>query len=41
MSLQVDVRKLDLFNQMAKEGSGTVADHLGQLTGLDAGVHTS
>ncbi len=41
MSLQVDVRKLDLFNQMAKEGSGTVADHLGQLTGLSAGVHTS
>jgi len=41
MGLQVDVRKLDLFNQMAKEGSGTVADHLGQLTGLNAGVHTS
>jgi chemotaxis protein CheC len=41
MGLQVDVRKLDLFNQMAKEGSGTVADHLGQLTGLDASVHTS
>ncbi|WP_254272851.1 chemotaxis protein CheC [Haloarcula marina] len=41
MGLQVDVRKLDLFNQMAKEGSGTVADHLGQLTGLDARVHTS
>ena len=41
MGLQVDVRKLDLFNQMAKEGSGTVADHLGQLTGLEASVHTS
>ncbi|MFC6756622.1 MULTISPECIES: chemotaxis protein CheC [Haloarcula] len=41
MGLQVDVRKLDLFNQMAKEGSGTVADHLGQLTGLSASVHTS
>jgi len=41
MGLQVDVRKLDLFNQMAKEGSGTVADHLSQLTGLSAGVHTS
>ncbi len=41
MGLQVDVRKLDLFNQMAKEGSETVADHLGQLTGLDASVHTS
>ena len=41
MGLQVDVRKLDLFNQMAKEGSGTVADNLSQLTGLDAAVHTS
>ena len=41
MGLQVDVRKLDLFNQMAKEGSGTVADHLGQLTGLEAAVRTS
>ncbi|GGO02515.1 MULTISPECIES: chemotaxis protein CheC [Haloarcula] len=41
MGLQVDVRKLDLFNQMAKEGSGTVADNLGQLTGLNASVHTS
>ena len=41
MGLQVDVRKLDLFNQMAKEGSETVADHLGQLTGLNASVHTS
>ncbi len=41
MGLQVDVRKLDLFNQMAKEGSETVADHLGQLTGLSASVHMS
>ena len=41
MGLQVDVRKLDLFNQMAKEGSETVADHLGQLTGLKAGVRTT
>ncbi|MBO4247624.1 MULTISPECIES: chemotaxis protein CheC [Halomicrobium] len=41
MSLQVDVRKLDLFNKMAKEGSGTVADHLSQLTGVDASVRTS
>lgn len=41
MGLQVDVRKLDLFNQMAREGSETVADHLGQLTGLDAGVRTT
>lgn len=41
MSLQVDVRKLDLFNKMAKEGSGTVADHLTQLTGVEASVRTS
>jgi chemotaxis protein CheC len=41
MDLRVDVRKLDLFNQMAKEGSGTVADHLGQLAGVNASVHTS
>jgi chemotaxis protein CheC len=41
MGLKVDVRKLDLFNQMAKEGSGTVAENLGQLTGLDATVQTS
>jgi chemotaxis protein CheC len=41
MSLEVDVRKLDLFNRMAKEGSNTVADHLSQLAGLDAGIDVS
>jgi len=41
MSLKVDVRKLDLFNQMAKEGSTTVADHLSQLAGLDAEIEVS
>jgi chemotaxis protein CheC len=41
MSLEVDVRKLDLFNQMAKEGSTTVADHLSQLAGLDAEIELS
>ncbi|MFB6075035.1 MAG: chemotaxis protein CheC [Haloarculaceae archaeon] len=41
MSLRVDVRKLDLFNSIAKEGSETVAGHLEQLTGLDAGVRTT
>ncbi|WP_225335742.1 chemotaxis protein CheC [Halomicrobium urmianum] len=41
MALEVDVRKLDIFNGMAREGSGTVADHLGQLTGRDAAVRTS
>ena len=35
MSLELDIRKLRLFNQMAKEGGGTVADHLQQLTGLE------
>ena len=41
MSLEVDVRKLDLFNQMAREGSATVADHLERLTGVAADVRTS
>jgi chemotaxis protein CheC len=41
MSLKVDVRKLDLFNQMAKEGSATVADHLSQMAGIDAGIEVS
>lgn len=41
MSLKVDVRKLDLFNQMAKEGSTTVADHLSQMAGLDARIELS
>ena len=41
MDLRVDVRKLDLFNQMAKEGSNTVADHLSQLAGIDAGIEVS
>ena len=41
MSLEVDVRKLDLFNRMAKEGSRSVAGHLEQLTGVPADVRTS
>jgi chemotaxis protein CheC len=41
MSMEVDVRKLEIFNQMAKEGSGTVADHLEQLPSVPAHVHTS
>ncbi len=41
MSLEVDVRKLDLFNKMAKEGSRSVAGHLEQLTGVPAEVRTS
>jgi chemotaxis protein CheC len=35
MSLMIDIRKLGLFNRMAKEGGNTVADHLGQMTGMD------
>ena len=41
MSLRVDVRKLDLFNQMAREGSETVANHLSQMAGLDASIEVS
>jgi len=32
--LHVDIRKLNLFNQMAKEGANTVASHLNQMTGM-------
>ncbi|WP_049993430.1 chemotaxis protein CheC [Halapricum salinum] len=35
MSLMIDIRKLALFNKMAKEGGNTVADHLSQMTGMD------
>jgi len=35
MSLKIDIRKLGLFNRMAKEGGNTVASHLGQMTGMD------
>ena len=35
MSLMIDIRKLGLFNQMAKEGGNTVADHLSQMTGME------
>jgi chemotaxis protein CheC len=34
-NLKVDIRKLTLFNRMAKEGANTVADHLNQMTGLE------
>ncbi|AWB28630.1 chemotaxis protein CheC [Halococcoides cellulosivorans] len=30
----IDIRKLALFNKMAKEGGTTVADHLAQMTGM-------
>jgi len=35
MSLMIDIRKLGLFNRMAKEGGNTVANHLSQMTGMD------
>jgi chemotaxis protein CheC len=31
----IDIRKLGLFNRMAKEGGNTVADHLSQMTGME------
>ena len=34
-SLMIDIRKLGLFNKMAKEGGNTVADHLSQMTGME------
>ncbi|MFB6200692.1 MAG: chemotaxis protein CheC, partial [Halorhabdus sp.] len=41
MGLEVDVRKLDLFNKIAKEGSETVSDHLDQMAGLDTEIAVS
>ena len=38
MSLEVDVRKLDLFNKISKEGSRRVADSLSQMSGLNAEI---
>lgn len=35
MSLMIDIRKLGLFNRIAKEGGNTVADHLSQMTGME------
>jgi chemotaxis protein CheC len=41
MSLKVDVRKLDLFNKISKEGSRQVAASLSQMTGIDAKIRMS
>jgi chemotaxis protein CheC len=38
MSLEVDVRKLEVFNKISKEGSRRVADSLNQMAGLDAEI---
>ncbi|MFW5949997.1 MAG: chemotaxis protein CheC [archaeon] len=41
MSLMLDIRKLALFNKMAKEGGNTVADHLSQMTGMETEMEIS
>jgi len=38
MSLKVDVRKLEVFNKVPKEGSRRVADSLNQMADLDAKI---
>jgi len=41
MDYRVDVRKLELFNEMAKEGAGRVSDHLNQMSGLQTEIEVS
>jgi chemotaxis protein CheC len=41
MSLKVDVRKLDVFNKISKEGSRQVAASLSQMTGIDAEIQVA
>jgi len=41
MDYEVDVRKLELFNEMAKEGATTVSGHLNQMSGLDTEIEVS
>ena len=41
MSLEVDVRKLELFNKISKEGSRKVADNLSMMTDMDAEIKIS
>jgi len=36
MSLKIDIRWLQLINEMAKQGGNAVAEDLTTLTGLDA-----
>lgn len=40
-SMRVDVRKLDIFNKISKEGSRQVADSLNQMAGLDAEIEVA
>jgi len=41
MSLEVDVRKLEIFNRVSKEGSRRVAESLSQMSGLDAEIEVA
>lgn len=41
MSLKVDVRKLEIFNRVSKEGSRRVAQSLTQMSGLDAEIEVA
>jgi chemotaxis protein CheC len=41
MSLEVDVRKLEIFNRVSKEGSKRVAESLSQMSGLDAEIEVA
>jgi chemotaxis protein CheC len=41
MSLKVDVRKLEIFNRVSKEGSRRVADSLNQMADLNAAIHVA
>lgn len=41
MSLEVDVRKLEIFNKVSKEGSKRVADSLSQMSGMDAEIQVA
>jgi len=41
MDYEVDVRKLELFNKMAKEGATTVSGHLNQMSGLETEIEVS
>jgi chemotaxis protein CheC len=41
MDYRVDVRKLELFNRMSKQGAATVSNHLNQMTDLDTAIAVS
>jgi chemotaxis protein CheC len=41
MGYEVDVRKLEIFNEMAKAGASKVSDHLNQMSGLNTEIEVS